>query len=420
MPETTMRIAGETAKTLPRRVNFTVETLKAAVTPPDKSRIIVYDARVPGLALRVTSNGAKAFYFYRKVNGRPLKMKLGGFRDISIEQARTLASKVNGQVADGKDPAEDRRAVRASDTLQQLFDRWMKEYAELRLSPRTRVTDESRFDTCFADWTARKIASIKASHVQDKHAEIARKRGKVTANRAVQLLRRLCNWGNVRPNPASKAVTFFQERERDRFMEADEIPRFFTALEAEPNATVRDFIKLSLWTGARRSNVQSMRWDEINFGTSTWVVPAGKSKSGEAMKLHLSPPAMAVLESRKRNGSDYVLPGGGKSGHLVEPKATWKRILTAAKISDLRLHDLRRTLGSWQAATGASLPVIGKSLGHHDVATTAIYARLNLDPVRASVNAAATAIMAVVNPTEPEKPKTKTNTKTKRKSRAKK
>jgi integrase len=420
MSETAMRIASETARPLPRRVNFTVETLKAAVTPPGKSRSIVYDARTPGLALRVTNNGAKSFVFYRKVDGRPLLMKLGGFPDITIEQARTLASKVNGQVAEGKDPMEDRRAVRTSDTIQQLFDRWKKENAELRLSPRTIISDESRFRTCFADWTARKIASIKASHVKDKHAEIARKRGKVTANRAVQLLRRLCNWANVTPNPASKSVTFFQETERERFMEAEEIPRFFTALEAEINVTVRDYVKLSLWTGARRSNVQSMRWDEINFGTSTWTVPASKSKSGEAMKLHLSPPALAVLESRKGNGSDYVLPGDGKSGHLVEPKAAWKRILETAQISDLRLHDLRRTLGSWQAATGASLPVIGKSLGHHDAATTQIYARLNLDPVRASVNTAAAAILAVVNPPEPEKPKTKTNTKTKRNSRAKK
>ena len=116
------------------------------------------------------------------------------------------------------------------------------------------------------------------------------------------------------------------------------------------------------------------------------------------MELHLSPPAVAVLESRKGNGSDFVFPGPGKSGHIADPKSGWKRILTAAEIKDFRLHDLRRTLGSWQAATGASLPVIGKSLGHHDVATTAIYARLDLDPVRLSVDTAAAAIIAAMTP----------------------
>jgi hypothetical protein len=252
MPETTMRIAGETAKTLPRRVNFTVETLKAAVTPPGKSRSIVYDARTPGLALRVTNTGAKSFVFYRKVDGRPLLMKLGGFPDITIEQARTLASKVNGQVAEGKDPMEDRRAVRTSITLQQLFDRYTKEHSELRSTERTRISDKSRFDTCFADWTARKIASIKPANVRGKHSEIARRRGNITANRAVQLLRRMCNWARIVPNPAANGVVdFFKENQRDRFMEAGEIAPFFAALEAEINVTVRDYIKLSLWTSVR-------------------------------------------------------------------------------------------------------------------------------------------------------------------------
>ena len=91
---------------------------------------------------------------------------------------------------------------------------------------------------------------------------------------------------------------------------------------------------------------------------------------------------------------EWVFPSYGKTGHLVEPKKAWNRLLDRAEISDLRIHDLRRTLGSWQAATGASLPVIGKSLGHKNQATTAIYARLDLDPVRQAVNTATAAMLA--------------------------
>jgi integrase len=237
--------------------------------------------------------------------------------------------------------------------------------------------------------------SIRPADVRTLHTTLGKTTGKTTANRAVQLLRRMFNWAKIEPNPAAKGVVdFFREKERDRFIGGDELPRFFASLDAEPNATIRDYIKVSLWCGARRSNVQSMRWGEINFETATWTVPAEKSKSGEAMKIHLSPQAIEVLKARMGNGSDYVFPGRGKSGHLVEPKTTWKRILERAKISDLHLHDLRRTLGSWQASTGASLHIIGKSLGHHDFATTAIYARLNLDPVRAAVNTAADAMQA--------------------------
>jgi integrase len=88
-----------------------------------------------------------------------------------------------------------------------------------------------------------------------------------------------------------------------------------------------------------------------------------------------------------------VFPGRGKTGHLVEPKTAWARILKRAGLQNLRLHDLRRTLGSWQAATGASLPIIGKSLGHKSLAATQVYARLNLDPVRAAVNTATDAML---------------------------
>jgi len=100
-----------------------------------------------------------------------------------------------------------------------------------------------------------------------------------------------------------------------------------------------------------------------------------------------------LVERRKNTSSFFVFPGNGKTGHLVEPKTGWKRILKRAGLENLRIHDLRRTLGSWQAMTGASLPVIGKSLNHESPATTAIYARIDLDPVRESMQKATTAIL---------------------------
>ena len=87
--------------------------------------------------------------------------------------------------------------------------------------------------------------------------------------------------------------------------------------------------------------------------------------------------------------------------HLVEPKKGWKRILERAKIEDLRIHDLRRTLGSWQAKTGASLAIIGKSLNHKNQNTTAIYARLDLDPVRDSINTATSAMLTAAGLKKP-------------------
>ena len=137
-----------------------------------------------------------------------------------------------------------------------------------------------------------------------------------------------------------------------------------------------------------------MRWQDINFNQATWRIP--ETKNGSSHLVPLSPEAIHILKKRftlKEN--DWAFPSAtSKSGHLEEPKSAWKRILKRAELQDLRLHDLRRTLGSWQAATGANSYVIGKSLGHKTQQATAIYARLNIDPVRESMEKATSAMMS--------------------------
>lgn len=396
MPNTAIRLAGNTDKPLPRRFTFTLKSLERLTCPAGKGRVWVYDTKVNGLAFCLTASGAKGFYVVKKMGGTTVKPRIGGM-ELSLDKVRKKAIEDLVSIGNGINPAAQRRAIHGSITLKELFERYTQDHAQLRATERTRVTDKSRFDTCFDDWENKKIGTIKENHVRAKHTDIGRERGQITANRAIQLLRRMFNWARIEPNPARNGVVdFFPEHERERFLQADELPRFFKALDAETNTTIRDFVYMSLWSGARRANVLSMRWDEVNAASATWTIPAGKSKSGEAMTVHLSAPALAILKERSDNGSDYVFPGRGKSGHLEEPKGAWKNILEAAGIKNLRLHDLRRTLGSWQGAAGASLQIIGRSLGHHDVATTAIYSRLDLTPVRASVDAATAAMQAAV------------------------
>jgi integrase len=156
---------------------------------------------------------------------------------------------------------------------------------------------------------------------------------------------------------------------------------------------------ISLLTGARRSNVLAMSWDELHLDRGEWRI--SMTKNGTPQTLPLVAGAIDVLKSRKEltecADSAYVFPGAGQSGHLVEPKKAWKIILGKAGIKDLRLHDLRRTMGSWQAGTGANLSVIGRSLNHKSTATTAIYARLWMEPVRSSMQAAAAAMLEAAN-----------------------
>jgi integrase len=137
-----------------------------------------------------------------------------------------------------------------------------------------------------------------------------------------------------------------------------------------------------------------MQWSEINFIDGTWRIP--ETKNGTPQNVPLLKAAMDVLKVRRITIADeepFVFPGIGKTGHLVEPKKVWANILANANIAALRIHDLRRTMGSWQSMTGASLAIIGKSLNHKSVQTTAIYARLDMDPVRNSMSTAADAML---------------------------
>ena len=376
-----------------KRFGFTKKLLDKVSLPTNAQRAYFYDAMTRGLALAVSPAGKKVFVLYRKVAGRPERITIGLYPDLSIEQARDRAAELNGAIARGENPAAKRRIVREEMTLNELFQTYLEHHAKPH--KKTWRDDEGIFRLHLSAWKLRKISEIRRMDVVTLHARIGAKSGPYTANRLVELLSSMFNkaveWGWNGENPATK-IKAFKERKRERFLQPEEVPNFFQSLAAEPNETIRDYVFISLLTGARRANVQAMRWEEINFPAATWTIP--ETKNGESVAVALSVTAVGILKNRKESSkSEWVFPGQGASGHLVAPKTAWKRILERAGIQDLRIHDLRRTLGSWQAATGASLPIIGKSLGHKSLAATQVYARLNLDPVRASVNLATDALL---------------------------
>ena len=145
-----------------------------------------------------------------------------------------------------------------------------------------------------------------------------------------------------------------------------------------------------------------MKWDELDLDRATWRIP--ETKNGLPLDVPLVREAVQILRHRKqRSKSSWVFPTAthlkrSKSGHIVEFRETWKAILKRAGIADFRLHDLRRTLGSWMVMSGSTLPQIGRVLGHLSPTTTAIYARLATDSVRGRVDTAAAAMRALSAP----------------------
>lgn len=378
------------------KINFTKAVLNDLPLPAKSKRAYYYDTKTRGLGMSVTSTGSKSFIVYRWVNGKPERVLLGRYPDLSIEQARGKAAEINARIAQGENPNDGRRSKCAELTLEDLFNEYMERHAKLH--KKTWKADEGQFQRHLSHWKQRKLSTIQKNDIQKLHQHLGHTSGIYEANRLLSLLNILFNkaivfglWDKINPTHGIKK---FRETSRDRFLQPCELPNFFKALVEEPSDLIRDYILLSLLTGARKSNVLSMRWEDIYFETSEWYIP--KTKNGSPHTVTLTQEAMVILMQRKNQqieSTPFVFPGTGVKGHLVEPKKGWKRVIDRANIKNLRPHDLRRTLGSWQAREGASLTIIGKSLNHKSPVSTAIYARLDLDPVRLSVEKAIDAML---------------------------
>src|SRR5829696_1805657 len=110
---------------MPSRMNFTAASLAKVQVPEGADRVYVYDARTPALAYCVTSTGHRSFYLYRRVDGRPQRIRIGGHPELTIEQARDKAAEYNGDIARGIDPLEQRRQARAVATVGELFTHYL-------------------------------------------------------------------------------------------------------------------------------------------------------------------------------------------------------------------------------------------------------------------------------------------------------
>ncbi|WP_409408731.1 site-specific integrase [Acidithiobacillus ferriphilus] len=367
------------------KINFTKTSLLALEPNPGKRRR-VYDEKQKGLAIYISPIGAKTFYCIRKVNGKVEEIRIGDAATVTIETARTTAAGIINQIAAGTNPAEQRRIKKAEMMFSDLFSEWVKDCRAK--GKKSLSNDERNYRLHLQGIAKKKLSEIERSHIRALHQKVSTGAGIYQGNRVLALVRAVFNFGITAldipglSNPAA-GLKMNREESRDRRLHPDEMPRFFEALAAEENPDMRDYVMLSLLTGARRSNVLAMTWAEINMERRTWTIPGSKAKAKDNITVPLTDAAIDVLQARAEvsGAKGWVFPGTGKTGHLVEPKKGWARLLQRAGIEDLRLHDLRRSLASFQIDAGVSLAVIGKGLGHHSQQTTAVYARLAQDPV---------------------------------------
>ncbi len=367
---------------------LTQTTIKAFAYEGDgKSRDARGDSAVPGLGLRIYPSGKKAFVLSYRAKGRKRLMVLGRYgADLTLQGAREKAGKLLSKVRDRIDPLEEKRAAGRGKTFGDLIDDFMERHVEAQGLKTARAIRRRLERNIPASWKSRHADAIEGWEIEGLHQRIGKTRP-YEANRLLENLRTIYRhaprWKYVDPsalNPTND-IKKFKERKRKRWVKPEELPELARAIDTEPNIYVRAVVWLYLLTGVRKSELLTAKWEDVDLARGQLRLP--ETKAGEEQTAALNVPALAILQALPRQeGNPYILPGARKGHHLVNIDKPWRRIRKAAGVEDVRLHDLRRTTGSWLAQGGVDLNRIKDALRHANISTTLIYARLGEDAAK--------------------------------------
>lgn len=361
----------------------------AKLVPPERGNVIHWDSghkkAVTGFGVRITAAGAKAFVFnYRTRARRSRRLTIGSPPVFTVTAAREVARTHSLEIRQGRDPLDDRAGERDAPTVADLAQLYLDTHVKTK-RPAPALTDRYTIEReILPAMKHLKVADVKFRDVAKLHRKIT-DRAPYRANRVLALLSTIFGLAiqeGWRADNPTKGVKRNQETPRERFLSGDELIRLLDALATYSNQKAANAIRLLLLTGARRGEVLALRWDQIDE-KGVWTKPASNTKTKRTHRVPLPAPALEILsEMREHSTSPFVFPGRD-GGHLIDLKRPWPEICQAAGIEGLRLHDLRHSYASLAVAGGASLPIIGKLLGHTQTSTTSRYAHLELDPLRA-------------------------------------
>jgi integrase len=377
-----------------------------AVAPRQKD-VFLWDTDLAGFGCKITPADSKVYVCQYRTGGRIRRYTIGLHGPLTPELARREATRILGDVARGADPAEVKAAGRKGATVSELADRYLAQHAEAKKKPKSIAEDRRLLDRIILPALGpRKVVDVTRGEIDRLHYDY--RDTPYQANRVLALLSKVFNlaesWGMRAEwsNPC-RHVEKFKEKKRKRFLSVEELTTLGAALKAaEENGTESPqaiaAIRLLVLTGARMSEILTLRWDYVNFDRGALELP--DSKTGEK-SIPLSAPVLEVLSGLPViEGNPYVIPGHKRGAHLVGLQKIWERL--SAGLADVRIHDLRHSFASVGAGAGLGLPVIGALLGHLDAATTQRYAHLQQDPLRQAADIIASKIDAALK-SQPQK-----------------
>lgn len=379
-----------------RKFAFTKKAIEAlpAHDPESPSREMEYaDIECVGLHLRVSKNGRRFFQHRYRYLGRKMCLSLGEFPAISVQDARLRVGEHKSLLAKDIDPAAERGKIRADLTFE--------EYAEKHYLPHAKAHKQT-WDDDFNQINRRlnpiigklRMKAITPRDIAMVHAKEKERTSACTANHLLTTLKRMFNlavkWGLLEKNPATDQEKFNEGPLRERYLSKEELPRFLKALDESDDRLSVAALRLLLFTGCRREEILSMKWENVRLDEERIYLP--KTKNGRSRTVHLNARAKEVildLQTRKdqddrTRDSEYVFASrkGTRKGYIYDLRKPFERALQLANISDFHVHDLRHSFASMAVSSGADLYAVQRLLGHQDIAMTQRYAHLAADDLK--------------------------------------
>lgn len=381
-----------------------------------------WDTDLTGFGLKITPTGSKIYIVQYRNGGRgtPTKRyKIGKHGTVTPDEARKAAKQILGDVSRGQDPQKIKQQERKACTVSELCENYLIHGCPTKKKS-TITIDRGRIERHIKPLIGkRKVKDLNSNDIRRFMHDIAKGKtakniktikhglarvsgGEGTASRTVGFLGGILSYavaeGIINTNPV-KGVKRYPDKKNERFLSPSEITKLGEALilaeknNINPNAT--NAIRLLLLTGCRKTEIMSLTWKEIDFEIG--CLRLNDSKTGQKI-VPLGKPALQLLVSLKPiDDNIHVFPSEKTDGYFLATPKIWLKIRTLAKLDDVRLHDLRHSFASIGAGAGLGLQVVGKILGHADPKTTARYAHIADDPLRAAADRISSSIAAALD-----------------------
>jgi integrase len=383
----------------------------------DNSRDVRWDDAPKGFGLRIYPSGRKTFIVsYRNTHGVKRQLSIGDLGTWTLDRARKEARRLLVSVDAQADPLADRRQHRLeakTGSVKALFIAYVearsKDAHRKMKRPDAALWYAEKF--IFPAFGSRPWRDVGRSEIRAWHASIKKT---YNANRALQALRAAFYWrlwqeddspGNRRResdtrNPCA-GIELRTETRRQVRLELAELPRLQAAIDAETaDPYLRTYFRFLLATGCRRSEALKLEWRDVSLAPETpkpdpnaapSLVTFRDTKGGADHTVPLSVSAASLLRALPRlTKNPYVFVGHVHGEHLQAPGKAWQRIRKSAGLEHLRIHDMRRTFGSWLGDAGFTSKQIGSALGHKSDITSRVYMALGDQTKRAAVDAVET------------------------------